>query len=407
MCQHIGKGIVQLIVGFIRAIDQYLGAGCSVCFFLHRTTFCGCRSIAAARCFPTIIFFLYFLYIVRVSIFRYLTDKFCGLLILQLKCAVACRCGSINRLVRFIQNDIVCILKRIIILKQLKRKLTVIDCFLRICRNCRTCAVLVTYEFLNGYRIFHRQIEFNLAVGRARTAFQIKYGQCMRSGRCKCLAVGAQNALFAICVKQLTGHLLTIHITDCLICSMIILASLYTPLICGKVHCARHFVMNTANVQHELAVNEYPNIIITREIKRNSGRIIISSVQSAICRHRKRNNCLHAEMIRSILRRYRCILVKRQPRSLIILTLRTYICNCLRRCIIRQFRVASSIARKARRHCVRVKAILILTLVILERQIHIGVDLFAIVVRRIVRTEQARLGFRKDNIVSLVQIFFY
>ena len=90
----------------------------------------------------------------------------------------------------------------------------VIDCFLRICKNCRICAVLVTYEFLNGYRIFHRQIEFNLAVGRARTAFQIKYGQCMRTGRCKRLTVGAQNALSIFIIKQLTGHFLTIHITD-------------------------------------------------------------------------------------------------------------------------------------------------------------------------------------------------
>ena len=407
MCQHIGKGIVQLIVGFIGALDQYLGAGCSVCrcrFRLLRTA-CGCRSIAAARFFPAI--FLYFLYIVRVSSFRYLTDKFCGLLILQLKCTVACRCGSINRLVRFIQNDIVGILKRLIILKQLKRKLMVIDCFLCIFRNCSTFTVCVSYEFLNGYRIFHRQIEFNLAVGCARTAFQIKYGQCMRSGRCKCLAVGAQNALSIFIIKQPTIHGFTIHITDFLICSIIILASLYTPLICGKVHCACHFIMNAANIQHELAVNEYPNIIVAGEIKRNIGRFLISSVQFAICRHRKRNNCLHAEMIRSILRRYRCILVKRQPRSLIILTLRTYICNCLRRCIIRQVRVASSLVLKMCRHCVRVKGILILTLVILERQTYIGVDLFAIAVRRIIRAEQARLGVRKDNIVARVQIFLY
>ena len=167
--------------------------------------------------------------------------------------------------------------------------------------------------------------------------------------------------------------------------------------------------MNAANIQHELAVNEYPNIIVAGEIKPNIGRCLISSVHLAICRHRKRNNCLHAEMICSIIRCYRCFLVKRQPRSLIVLTLRTYICNCLRTCAIRQIRVASSrfFVRKVRRHLVRIKCIVIRGLVILERQTYIGVDRLAIAVRRIVRTEQARLGVRKDNIVALVQTLFY
>ena len=221
MCQHIGKGIVQFVVSFIRAFDKYLGAGCSIfrCFFCLLITVCGCRSIAAARFLPTI--FLHFLYIVCVSSVRYLTDKFCGLLIFQLKRTVACRCSSTHRLVRFIQNDIVSIRNRFLILKQLKGELKVIDCFLRICRNCSTFAVCVSYKFFNGYRIFHRQIESNLAVGCARTAFQIKYGQCMRSGRCKRLTVGAQNALSIFIIKQLTGHLLIIHITDCILVGII------------------------------------------------------------------------------------------------------------------------------------------------------------------------------------------
>ena len=64
-------------------------------------------------------------------------------------------------------------------------------------------------------------------------------------------------------------------------------------------------------------------------------------------------------------------------------------------------------ARKMCRHLVRIKCIVIRILVILERQTHIGIDLFAIAVRRIVRAEQARLGVRKDNIVARVQTLFY
>ena len=142
--------------------------------------------------------------------------------------------------------------------------------------------------------------------------------------RGKGLAGHAENAVAIFIVEELAGEVCTV----CGACVSKTAAAVCAGLcnaerIVGKIDFTVQAVFNAADVEHKLAVDKDPNVVVAGEFKLNRRRVRVIVVHAAGFRHGERNGGVHAEIVvGACIFHARCIIIREPAFCGIVLTIK-------------------------------------------------------------------------------------